>query len=451
MPTLNHDQKIARIVQSLRAHDASNPLSLRKKAVSHQVPKSGDARHYDAKVDISDLNDVLLVDVERRVCVAETGATFAQVVAATLPHGLVPLCVPELKGITVGGAVAGCSIESMSFRYGGFHDTCLEYEVVTATGEVLICTPDNENALVFQMIHGSFGTLGILARLTFRLVPATQYVHLVHETYTSIEDYKAAIDRRFRQQDCDFMDGIIHGPRQFVLCVGWFTETAPYTNKYDWLKIYYKSTATRREDYLRTADYFFRYDRGVTNVRPKSLVGRLLFGKFMTSDQWLKLAARAHRFLAKDKPTVTLDVFVPFSRLQDLLTWHDQTFAFYPLWCVPYKRVRDYEWLHESFYRGLQDQLFVDIAIYGMRQRGPDNAHRLMERKLQELNGVKTLISHNYYERDEFWTIFNRANYEAVKQRTDPHNWFRDLYQKTCQAAMGQRETHASAEDPPGE
>ena len=58
-----------------------------------------------------------------------------------------PIVVPELKTITIGGAVAGCSIESMSFVHGGFHDTCLEYEVITATGEVLTCTPDNEHRL----------------------------------------------------------------------------------------------------------------------------------------------------------------------------------------------------------------------------------------------------------------------------------------------------------------
>src|SRR2546421_446946 len=82
-----------------------------------------------------------------------------------------------------GGAVSGCSIESMSFRFGGFHDTCLEYEVITATGDVLTCTPDNPHQLVFQMMHGSFGTLGVLAKLTFRLVPAKRFVHVVYETY----------------------------------------------------------------------------------------------------------------------------------------------------------------------------------------------------------------------------------------------------------------------------
>ena len=60
------------------------------------------------------------------------------------------------------------------------------------------------------------------------------------------------------------------------------------------------------------------------------------------------------------------------------------------------------------------------------------------EEKLQELNGIKTLISYNYYKEDEFWQIFNRKNYDAVKTVTDPDNIFRNLYEKTCRASMGQ-------------
>ena len=81
--------------------------------------------------------------------------------------------------------------------------------------------------------------------------------------------------------------------------------------------------------------------------------------------------------------------------------------------------------------------MFLDLAIYGMRQRGPRNYHRMMEEKLRELGGIKTLIAHNYYPEDEFWTIWNKANYDAVKRIVDPENVFRDLYTKTCKAVMG--------------
>src|SRR5882672_7145356 len=189
----DHGAKVARIVAQLRAHPGDRPVSLRKKAVSHQVPKAGDLRHRDPKIDISDLTEILEIDPVRRICVAESGVTFVDLVAATLAHGLVPIVVPELKTITIGGAVAGCSIESMSFAYGGFHDTCLEYEVITATGEVIAC---RRGELVFEMMHGSFGTLGILSKLVFELVPAKPYVKLEYETHTTLADYQAAIARR---------------------------------------------------------------------------------------------------------------------------------------------------------------------------------------------------------------------------------------------------------------
>ena len=433
-----HARKVDRVATQLRHRRGTAPLSRQKRVVSHQVPKVHDKKHTDEKVNLLDLDEVIEVDPERRICIAEPGVPFCKVVNHTLPLGFVPIVVPELETITIGGAVAGCSIESMSYRYGGFHDTCLEYEIVTAQGDVLTCTPENEHQLIFQMMHGSFGTVGILTRLVFHLVPAKPYVHLRHEHHGSIDSYLDSIWSHYVRQDVDFMDGIIHSPTQLSLCVGDFVDFAPYTNRYDWLKVYYQSTAPRREDYLKTPHYFYRYDQGVTNVHPKSFVGRLLLGRFLGSSEILRLAEKLRWLLLNDdRPDVTVDTFLPFSRLADFLRWYAEDFGHFPLWCVPYRRVHDYEWLADSFWKGMDDELMVDIAIYGMKQRGETNYYRLMEQKLQELNGIKTLISYNYYPEDEFWTIFHRENFAAVKAITDPNNIFRDLYEKTCKAAMG--------------
>jgi len=428
-----HAAKVRRIADQLRVHEGT--ISLHKHHVGHQVPKAGDKRRLDVKLDVSDLTHILDVDPVHRICVAESGCAFDDVVAATLRYGLIPLVVPELRTITVGGAVSGCSIESMSFKYGGFHDTCLAYEVITSTGDVLHCTPDNANKLVFQMMHGSFGTLGVLGKLAFRLVPAKPCVHVVYHHYTTDADFLAAVRRHFEAREVDFMDAMIHGPNHFVLCCGMFVDRAPYTNAYDWTQVYYRSTETRHEDYLTTSDYLFRYDHGVTNVHPKNPLARLLFGKLMDSHTTLWLANKFPQVLADDQ-TVTLDTFLPFSRASEFLAWHDAELGHYPLWCVPYKRVRDYEWLDDSFYDRLDDDLFLDLAIYGMPQHGR-NVYRMIEDKLRELGGVKTLIAHNYYSEREFWAIWNKPNYDAVKAITDPDNKLRDLYDKTCRAAMG--------------
>ena len=153
--------------------------------------------------------------------------------------------------------------------------------------------------------------------------------------------------------------------------------------------------------------------------------------------------ARIFEFIADAGFLIGVDVGIHKVRvvIADLagriVAWYEREVGHFPLWCVPYRRVHDYEWLDDSFYAGMRDELFLDLAIYGMEQPPGKNIHRMIEEKLRELGGVKTLISHNYYSRDEFWSIWNKRNYDTVKAITDPRNVFRDLYTKTCRAAMG--------------
>jgi FAD/FMN-containing dehydrogenase len=430
-----HAAKVERIARQLRERKSTRPASFKKKTPPHQVPKRNDQRRKDEKIDLSDLDQILEIDPVGRTCTVEPAVTFDEVVRATLRHGLVPIVVPEHKTISLGGSVAGCSIESMSFKYGGFHDTCLEYEIITAKGDVMHCSPQ-ENPLVFQMIHGSFGTLGVLSKLRFKLVPAAPYVHVKYETYPTLEAFQAAIFRHYQAQDVDYMDGQIFGPTQHVLCLGHFVDKAPYVSRYDWLKAYCESIPRLSEDYLTTYDYLFRYDRGVTSVTPKSLLGRALFGKLVHSDSMLRAADRFHRFLPKS-PSVIVDVFVPFSRTAEFMDWYHQEIKHYPVWCVPYKRTRDYEWLTSQWWSGVKDPLFLDLAIYSLKQPPGRNIYKEFEDQLLKVNGTKTLISYNYYDEQTFWTLWNKDNYQAVKQLTDPDNVFRDLYTKTCRAALG--------------
>jgi FAD/FMN-containing dehydrogenase len=425
---MDHALKVKRIAAQLEHRKPGGLLAIRKRAVSHLVPKR--SRPEDETIDTSDLDRILAIDPDRRICTAEPGVTFSDLVRATMEYGLVPKIVPELRTITIGGAVCGGSIESASFRFGGFHDTCLEYEVITSEGNVMRCSPAL-NPLVFQMLHGSFGTLGILSKLTFELMPAQPFVRVEHEKYASLSSYEAGIERHAAEQDCDFMDGFVHGPKEYVLCVGRFSKAAPYLHRYDWTKIYWQSTRERREDFLKTEHYFFRYDNGVTNVHPKSKIGRLLFGKFVHSNEILKLARLLRHWLPDERPDVTLDMFLPMSRVETFMKWHARTFDFYPLWVVPYRRVHDYEWIANDFYRGLDDDLFLDIAIYGMKQKGARDAYEAIEDELERIGGIKTLISHNHYDEEVFWRIFNRENHFRVKAITDPKNVFRDLWAKT--------------------
>ncbi len=59
------------------------------------------------------------------------------------------------------------------------------------------------------------------------------------------------------------------------------------------------------------------------------------------------------------------------------------------------------------------------------------------EYQIKPLPRCINILAVKAYGEAEFWSIFNKPDYYAVKAITDPRNVFRDLYTKTCRAAMG--------------
>src|SRR5260370_16772009 len=106
--------------------------------------------------------------------------TYEDLADATLRHGLMPKAVPQLKTITLGGAVTGLGIESTSLRNGLPHESVTEMEILTGDGRVLRATADNEHAELFRGFPNSYGTLGYALSLTIELEPVRPFVHLRH-------------------------------------------------------------------------------------------------------------------------------------------------------------------------------------------------------------------------------------------------------------------------------
>jgi FAD/FMN-containing dehydrogenase len=433
---VDHEAKVRSIAAAMRARAERGEIvdNVDKGAVKHVVPLHGAARYRHPPLNMRGLDEIIEIDAERRVCVAESAVTFSDVVEATLAYGLLPKVVPELKGITLGGAVVGCSVESMSFRYGGFHDSCVEYELVTGTGEVVTCSRESDPD-IFEMVHGSYGTLALLTRLTFELIPAAPYVHLTYRTFTTADAFHAAMREEVASDTADFIDGIVHAPDQFVLCLGEFADEAPYVSDYSRSKVYYASTASREEDYLTTADYCFRYDTDchwlTRKVPPlqwapvRALAGPRLLG----STNLIRMSRLEAKVTRKRRPDVVCDVFIPSRRFQEFFDWYRDEFRFFPLWVVPYRPPRDYPWVAPDFMDSSRDDLYIDCAIYGRDNNEPDKDYaKLLEQEVYELSGLKTLIGRNSYTPERFWTIYNRPNWQKAKARLDPLGVLPGLY-----------------------
>ena len=133
-----------------------------------------------AGLDVSGLDGVIAIDTEAQTADVQGMCTYEDLVAETLPHGLMPYVVPQLKTITLGGAVTGLGIESTSFRHGLPHESVLEMDILTGSGEIVTATPDGEHSDLFDAFPNSYGSLGYATRLKIKLEKVPAYVNLRH-------------------------------------------------------------------------------------------------------------------------------------------------------------------------------------------------------------------------------------------------------------------------------
>ena len=117
--------------------------------------------------------------------------TYEHLVEATLAHGLIPLVVPQLRTITLGGAVSGLGIEATSFRSGLPHESVLEMDVLTGAGEIVTTRPGDD---LFDAFPNSYGSLGYATRLRIELERVSPYAALRHVRFDDPADLPAAID-----------------------------------------------------------------------------------------------------------------------------------------------------------------------------------------------------------------------------------------------------------------
>jgi FAD/FMN-containing dehydrogenase len=81
-----------------------------------------------------------------------------------------------------------------------------------------------------------------------------------------------------------------------------------------------------------------------------------------------------------------------------------------------------------------EQALYVNFGFWDVvRRREPyakGTFNRMIEDKVRELGGIKSLYSESCYERDVFFEQYNGEGYRQLKERYDPSGAFKDLYAK---------------------
>ncbi len=401
-------------------------------------------------LDASGLGSVLSVDATGRTADVQGMTTYETLVDATLPHGLMPLVVPQLKTITLGGAVTGLGIESASFRNGFPHESVLELEVLTGAGEIVTATRDNEHRALFVGFPNSYGTLGYATRLTIELEPVKPNVAIEHRRYSDFDKYFAAVAQECVSGNHDFVDGTIFAPDEMYLTVASFEDEAPYTSDYTGMDIYYRSIQQRRADHLSVRDYLWRWDtdwfwcsRAFGVQRPA--VRRLWPKRWLRSDSYWRLVALEKRYGPKRRldalrgrppeEDVVQDVEIPVERTAEFLRFFTRQVPIRPIWICPLRQ-RDprVEW---ELYPLDPDLLYVNVGFWStvpLAEGEADGTHnRSIEREVARLGGRKSLYSTSFYDEEEFWASYNGDAYRRLKKAYDPDSRLLDLYAKTVQ------------------
>jgi FAD/FMN-containing dehydrogenase len=439
-----HRQAVEAVQRGLAELPPDAPVRLRKKT-SNLFRFRGGA----GGLSVDGLDRVLSVDPEARTADVQGMTTYEDLVAATLPYGLMPLVVPQLKTITLGGAVVGLGIESTSFRDGLPHESVLEADVLTGTGDVL-STTDHPDLL--GGLPNSYGTLGYALRLRIELAPVRPFVRLRHVRFDTAEETAKALaevsaTRVWAGERVDFCDGTVFSADEHYVTLGEMVDSAPYLSDYTGQSIYYRSIQERDSDYLSIHDYLWRWDtdwfwcsRALGVQHP--VVRRLWPARYRRSDVYRRLVALdrrvglsqaiARRSGAAGVEPIIQDVEVPVERLPEFLAFFHDEIGISPVWLCPLRQRDRRTW---PLYPLDPDATYVNVGFWSDAElapgQAPDHHNRRIEQVLLTMDGHKSLYSTASYPRDEFDALYGGATYRELKARYDPDGRLPDLYTKT--------------------
>jgi FAD/FMN-containing dehydrogenase len=459
-----HRAAVARLVESYRAIPPGAGVRLAKRTSNLFRPRAAAA---GPGLDVSGLTGVVSVDAgsagDRAAADVQGMCTYEDLVAVTLPKGWMPLVVPQLRTITLGGAVTGLGIESTSFRNGLPHESVLELDVLTGAGEVVTATPTGEHAGLFTGFPNSYGTLGYATRLRIELERVRPYVALRNVRFGSPEELADAValvarERAFDGEDVDFLDGVLFSATEGYLTLGRWADEVPAASDYTGSEIYYRSLRERGRDALTVHDYLWRWDTDwfwcsgafgvqhptVRRVWPAAKRRSDVYHRLVGLENRYGVAARVDRWRGRpERERVVQDVEVPVGRTAEFLRWFLENVPMTPVWICPLRLRAEGSPLGEladgsrpwPLYPLRAGETYVNVGFWGTVPIQPGRADGDVNRRLEEaltgFDGHKSLYSDAYYDEGAFRARYGGDAYTALKERYDPQGRLLDLYEKT--------------------
>ena len=314
----------------------------------------------------------------------------------------------------------------------------------------------------------SFGTLGILTALRIKLRPAKEYILSRHLPVSSTEDATHVISQHAADPNIDFIDGIMYARDRGIVIVGSLASSheVPKNTPIQhfsraWDPWYYLNSearvfprswfssltgarpikGTEAVEAVPIRDFLFRYDRG------GFWVARLGFDFLKVPFNWLTRTlvdpvihtARMYHILHTSgiiDRYVVQDVGVPLAAAPALVDWLDEKWGGYPLWLCPLDVGETAPLFHREYVKareaGQKQGLMLDVGVWGEAPSGRREAlqfNRALEQEAGKLGGQKALYAQAFYTESEFWEIYGKERYDALRKKYCA-DWMPSVYEK---------------------
>ncbi len=132
----------------------------------------GDASLAPTVLSMLQLKRVLAFDEREGIIEAEAGVLLRDLLQIIVPAGWFFHVTPGIKAITLGGAIASDVHGKNHPNAGCFSQYLISFELMTASGEIKICSR-NENAALFWQTCGGMGWTGVVLSVRFKLMKIT--------------------------------------------------------------------------------------------------------------------------------------------------------------------------------------------------------------------------------------------------------------------------------------
>lgn len=161
------------------------------------------------------MNRILEIDCDNMVARVEPGVVTADLHRAVEAEGLFyPPDPSSSASCTLGGNAACAATGPRSVKYGGTRDYVLAVDAVLPTGELLTTASKAVKRVagydLGRLLVGTEGTLGIITRLTLRLLPKPEAVRTLLAAFPDVSGAARAVSETIARavvpRACEFMD-----------------------------------------------------------------------------------------------------------------------------------------------------------------------------------------------------------------------------------------------------